>query len=64
MSKQFFTCSIWLRIEDEAGFNIKSINRYGAFARVHAVTFNPETNTLFVTGKYWDKLFEVEIIEK
>jgi len=29
----------------EAGFNVKSINRYGAFARVHAVTFNPETNT-------------------
>jgi gamma-glutamyltranspeptidase/glutathione hydrolase len=29
----------------EAGFDVKSINRYGAFARVHAVTFNPETNT-------------------
>jgi len=28
----------------KAGFTIKSINRYGAFARVHAVTFNPETN--------------------
>ena len=27
-----------------AGFDIKSIERYGAFARVHAVTFNPETN--------------------
>lgn len=29
----------------EAGFDVKSINRYGAFARVHAVSFNPETNT-------------------
>ncbi len=29
----------------QAGFNVKSITRYGAFARVHAVTFNPETNT-------------------
>jgi len=29
----------------KAGFEVKSIERYGAFARVHAVTFNPETNT-------------------
>lgn len=28
----------------KAGFAVKSINRYGAFARVHAVTFNPEKN--------------------
>ena len=28
----------------QAGFDVKSIKRYGAFARVHAVTFNPETN--------------------
>ena len=31
---------------------------------LNGLAFNPETNTLFVTGKYWDKLFEVEIIEK
>jgi len=29
----------------QSGFNVKSITRYGAFARVHAVTFNPKTNT-------------------
>lgn len=28
----------------QAGFDVKSIKRYGAFARVHAVTYNPETN--------------------
>lgn len=28
----------------EAGFDVKGIKRYGAFARVHAVTFNPKTN--------------------
>lgn len=29
----------------QSGFEVKSIERYGAFARVHAVTFNPNTNT-------------------
>lgn len=29
----------------KAGFDIKSITRFGAFARVHAVTFDPKTNT-------------------
>mgnify|MGYP003626510700 CR=1 FL=1 len=28
----------------KAGFEINAIERYGAFARVHALTFNPETN--------------------
>jgi gamma-glutamyltranspeptidase / glutathione hydrolase len=28
----------------QAGFDVKSIKRYGAFARVHAVTFNPKTD--------------------
>ena len=31
---------------------------------LNGIAFNPETKTLFVTGKRWDKLFEVEIIEK
>lgn len=30
---------------------------------LNGIAFNPETNTLFVTGKDWDKLFEVEILE-
>jgi gamma-glutamyltranspeptidase/glutathione hydrolase len=28
----------------KAGFEVQSIKRYGAFARVHAVTYDPETN--------------------
>ncbi|PNQ72653.1 glutamine cyclotransferase [Hanstruepera neustonica] len=31
---------------------------------LNGLAYNPETKTLFVTGKYWDKLFEVEIVEK
>lgn len=31
---------------------------------LNGIAFNPNTNTLFVTGKRWDKLFEVEIVEK
>ena len=30
---------------------------------LNGIAYNPETNTLFITGKRWDKLFEVEIIE-
>src|SRR5690606_13763482 len=31
---------------------------------LNGIAYNPETKTLFVTGKNWDKLFEVEIVEK
>ena len=31
---------------------------------LNGIAYNPDTNTIFVTGKHWDKLFEVEIIEK
>ncbi|WP_242135873.1 glutaminyl-peptide cyclotransferase [Aestuariivivens marinum] len=30
---------------------------------LNGIAYNPETNTIFVTGKRWDKLFEVEIVE-
>lgn len=30
---------------------------------LNGIAFNPESKTIFVTGKRWDKLFEVEIIE-
>ena len=30
---------------------------------LNGIAYNPETKTIFVTGKRWDKLFEVEIIE-
>ncbi len=31
---------------------------------LNGIAYNPKTNTFFVTGKNWDKLFEVKIIEK
>jgi len=31
---------------------------------LNGIAYNPETKTLFVTGKRWDKLFEVEVFEK
>jgi len=30
----------------------------------NGIAYNPERNSFFVTGKYWDKLFEVEILKK
>lgn len=31
---------------------------------LNGIAFNPNTETIFVTGKYWDKLFEVTISSK
>ncbi|MFT4683925.1 MAG: glutamine cyclotransferase [Glaciecola sp.] len=31
---------------------------------LNGIAYNPDTKTLFVTGKRWDKLFEVEVFEK
>ena len=31
---------------------------------LNGIAYNPNTKTIFITGKRWDKLFEVEIIEK
>ncbi|MCB0447297.1 MAG: glutaminyl-peptide cyclotransferase [Gelidibacter sp.] len=31
---------------------------------LNGIAYNPETNTIFVTGKDWDKLFEVEVFVK
>ncbi|WP_248722830.1 glutaminyl-peptide cyclotransferase [Seonamhaeicola sp. ML3] len=30
---------------------------------LNGIAYNPETKTIFVTGKRWDKLFEIEITE-
>jgi len=30
---------------------------------LNGIAYNPDTKTIFVTGKRWDKLFEVEIVE-
>jgi len=42
----------------------KLVNNHNKIDYLNGIAFNPETKTLFVTGKYWDKLFEVEIVEK
>jgi glutamine cyclotransferase len=31
---------------------------------LNGIAYNPDTKTLFVTGKRWDKLFEVEVFEE
>ncbi len=31
---------------------------------LNGIAYNSETNTIFVTGKEWDKLFEVEVFEQ
>lgn len=31
---------------------------------LNGIAYNPKSKTIFVTGKRWDKLFEVEIVEK
>lgn len=30
---------------------------------LNGIAFNPKTKTLFVTGKHWDKIFEIKISE-
>ncbi|MEC7658668.1 MAG: glutaminyl-peptide cyclotransferase, partial [Bacteroidota bacterium] len=30
----------------------------------NGIAYHPKRNSFFVTGKYWDKLFEVEIVKK
>ncbi len=42
----------------------KKVKQHDKLDVLNGIAFNPETKTLFVTGKRWDKLFEVEIIEK
>ena len=41
----------------------KKVTQHPKLDVLNGIAYNPETKTLFVTGKRWDKLFEVEIIE-
>ncbi|WP_344789649.1 glutaminyl-peptide cyclotransferase [Postechiella marina] len=41
----------------------KLVTQHDGLDVLNGIAYNPETKTLFVTGKRWDKLFEVEIIE-
>lgn len=42
----------------------KKVKQHQSLDVLNGIAYNPETKTIFVTGKRWDKLFEVEIIEK
>jgi glutamine cyclotransferase len=42
----------------------KKVTQHQGLDVLNGIAYNPKTNTVFVTGKRWDKLFEVEIIEK
>ena len=39
-------------------------DRKGKEDVLNGIAYNPENNTLLVTGKLWPKIFEIEIIEK
>ncbi len=41
----------------------KMVTQHDGLDVLNGIAYNPKTKTLFVTGKRWDKLFEVEIIE-
>ncbi len=42
----------------------KLVTKHDKLDVLNGIAYNSDTKTLFVTGKKWDKLFEVEIIEK
>ena len=42
----------------------KKVTQHDGLDVLNGIAYNPKTKTIFVTGKRWDKLFEVEIIEK
>jgi glutaminyl-peptide cyclotransferase len=42
----------------------KKVTQHKGLDVLNGIAYNPESKTLFVTGKRWDKLFEVEIIEQ
>ena len=42
----------------------KKVTQHEKLDVLNGIAYNPTTKTIFVTGKRWDKLFEVEIVEK
>jgi glutaminyl-peptide cyclotransferase len=42
----------------------KKVTQHNQLDVFNGIAYHPERKTFFVTGKYWDKLFEVKIIEK
>ncbi|WP_308993614.1 glutaminyl-peptide cyclotransferase [Mariniflexile litorale] len=41
----------------------KLVTQHEGLDVLNGIAYNPETETIFVTGKRWDKLFEVEIVK-
>jgi glutamine cyclotransferase len=42
----------------------KQVTQHSGLDVLNGIAYNPETKTLFITGKRWDKLFEVEVFQK
>lgn len=42
----------------------KLVTQHDQLDVLNGIAYNPDTQTIFVTGKLWDKLFEVEVFEK
>ncbi|WP_299224204.1 glutaminyl-peptide cyclotransferase [uncultured Psychroserpens sp.] len=42
----------------------KLVTQHQGLDVLNGIAYNPETKTIFVTGKRWDKLFEVEVFKK
>ena len=42
----------------------KQVTQHNKLDVFNGIAYHPTRKTFFVTGKYWDKLFEVKIIEK
>jgi len=40
----------------------KLVSQHKELDVLNGIAYNPKTKTLFVTGKHWDKLFEVQIL--
>ena len=42
----------------------KLVTQHDGLDVLNGIAYNPKTKTVFVTGKRWDKLFEIEVVEK
>ncbi len=40
------------------------VSKHPGLDVLNGIAYNPNTNKLYVTGKNWDKLFEIEIVKK
>lgn len=41
----------------------EKVTQHDGLDVLNGIAYNPETGTIFVTGKRWDKIFEVKIVE-